>query len=122
MDFEQLQNGSKLSVTGVNVIDDLGENWYSGSEWRAASFRLLLRSPKDVVVLAQPPWWTLPKLFLATGILCAVLLTAFAWVGLLRRRVGQQTQIIEEKLHAEAALKERYLDLFENANDMVFHS
>jgi two-component system sensor kinase FixL len=41
-------------------------------------------------------------------------------VVLLRRRVHQQTQIIEEKLHAEAAIKERYLDLFENANDMVF--
>ena len=60
------------------------------------------------------------KTFWAMGILCAVLLTAFGWVALLRRRVHQQTQIIEEKLHAEAALKERYLDLFENANDMVF--
>jgi len=73
-----------------------------------------------VVVLRQPPWWTLPKLFLAVGILCTVVLTAFGWVVLLRRRVLQQTQIIEEKLQAEAASKERYLDLFENANDMVF--
>ncbi len=119
-EFGQLQNGSKLSVTGVCVIDDLGEDWHSGPDWRAASFRLLLRVPEDVVVLARPPWWTLPKLFGAMGILCAVLLTAFGWVMLLRRRVHQQTQIIEEKLQAEAALKERYLDLFENANDMVF--
>jgi PAS domain S-box-containing protein len=73
-----------------------------------------------VVVLERPPWWTLPKLFWAIGILCAVLLTAFGWVVLLRRRVHQQTKIIEEKLSAEAAIKERYLDLFENANDMVF--
>jgi PAS domain S-box-containing protein len=120
VDFGQLQNGSKLSVTGVCVIDDLGGDWHSGPGWRAASFRLLLRSPADVVVLRQPPWWTLPKLFLAVGILCTVVLTAFGWVVLLRRRVHQQTQIIEEKLHAEAAIKERYLDLFENANDMVF--
>ncbi len=118
--FGQLQNGSKLSVTGVCVIDDLGEDWHYGQDWRAASFRLLLRSPADVAVLRQPPWWTLPKLFLAVGILCTVVLTAFGWVVLLRRRVHKQTQIIEEKLHAEAAIKERYLDLFENANDMVF--
>lgn len=119
-DFGALQNGSKLLVTGVCVIDDLGEDWHSGPDWRAASFRLLLRFPGDVTVLQQPPWWTLPKLFGAIGILCAVLLTAFGWVVLLRRRVHQQTQIIENKLHAEATLKERYLDLFENANDMVF--
>ncbi len=120
LDFGKLENGSKVLVTGVCVIDDLGEDWYSNPEWRAASFHLLLRSPADVVVLEHPPWWTLPKLFGAIGILCAILLTAFGWVMLLRRRVHQQTQIIEEKLHAEAALKERYLDLFENANDMVF--
>ena len=120
LDFGNLQNGSKLLVTGVCVIDDLGENWNSSREWRAASFRLLLRSPADVAIVQQPPWWTLKKLVLALAILGVVLLSAFAWVGLLRRRVGQQTQIIEEKLAAEAALKERYLDLFENANDMVF--
>jgi len=120
VDFGQLQNGSKLSVTGVCVIDDLGGDWHFGPDWRVASFRLLLRSPADVVVLQQPPWWTLPKLFLAVGILCTVVLTAFGWVVLLRRRVLQQTHIIEEKLQAEAASKERYLDLFENANDMVF--
>jgi PAS domain S-box-containing protein len=120
IDFEQLQNGSKVAVTGVCVIDDLGEDWHFGPDWRAASFRLLLRSPDDVVVLEQPPWWTLPRLFLAIAILCTAVLTTFGWVVLLRRRVHQQTKIIEEKLHAEAAIKERYLDLFENANDMVF--
>ena len=120
LDFGRLENGSKVSVTGICVIDDLGEDWYSNPDWRAASFHLLLRSPTDVVVLEHPPWWTLPKLFGAMGILSAILLTAFGWVVLLRRRVHQQTQIIEDKLQAEAALKERYLDLFENANDMVF--
>jgi PAS domain S-box-containing protein len=120
MDFEQLQNGSKVEVTGVCVIDDLGEDWHYGQDWRATSFRLLLRSPEDVVVLKQPPWWTLSRLLLAIAILCTVVLTTFGWVVLLRRRVHQQTQIIEDKLHAEAAIKERYLDLFENANDMVF--
>jgi PAS domain S-box-containing protein len=120
IEFGRLQNGSKLLVTGVCVIDDLGEDWHSGPDWRAASFRLLLRSPEDVVVLQRPPWWTLPKLLGAISILCAILLTAFGWVVLLRRRVHQQTQIIEEKLHAEATIKERYLDLLENATDMVF--
>jgi two-component system, LuxR family, sensor kinase FixL len=34
--------------------------------------------------------------------------------------VNQQTGIIRQKLAVEATLKERYEDLFENANDMVF--
>jgi PAS domain S-box-containing protein len=120
LEMGRLENGSKVAVTGVCVIDDLGEDWHFGTDWRAASFRLLMRFPGDVVVLEQPPWWSLTKLLWATGILCAVSLTAAGWVVLLRRRVDQQTKIIEEKLQAEGALKERYLDLFENASDMLF--
>ena len=57
---------------------------------------------------------------MAFGLLSAVVLLAFAWVAVLRRRVGRQTRIIAQKLQTEAALKERYVELFENANDMVF--
>jgi two-component system, LuxR family, sensor kinase FixL len=38
----------------------------------------------------------------------------------LRRRVHEQTQTIRQQLQVEATLKERYVNLFENANDMVF--
>src|SRR5215475_12394956 len=55
-----------------------------------------------------------------TAILCVIVLGAFVWVGVLRRRVQEQTGIIRQKLQVEAALKERYVDLFENANDMVY--
>ena len=49
-----------------------------------------------------------------------VILVAMTWVVVLRRRVQQQTEIIRHKLEVEEELKERYVDLFENANDMVF--
>jgi PAS domain S-box-containing protein len=49
-----------------------------------------------------------------------VALGASAWVAVLHRRVQQQTEIIRQRLQHEAALKERYEDLFKNANDMVF--
>jgi PAS domain S-box-containing protein len=49
-----------------------------------------------------------------------IALGASAWVAVLRRRVQQQTEIIRQRLQREAALKERYEDLFKNANDMVF--
>jgi PAS domain S-box-containing protein len=116
--LEALEKGSKVAVTGVCLIE-AGEDWHYGQDWRAASFRILSRSPADIVVLQKPPWLTLEKLVWAMVLLMATVLGAFAWVAFLRRRVQQQTRIINEKLVAEAALKERYVDLFENANDVV---
>jgi two-component system sensor kinase FixL len=45
---------------------------------------------------------------------------ALAWVALLRRQVRRQTALIRQKVEAEAALEERYRELFENANDVVY--
>ncbi len=118
-DLERLQKGSKVSVTGVCTIE-AGEDWHYGEDWRAASFRVLMRSPSDIAVLQEPPWWTLGRLLWAVALLLAVVLGAFAWVAFLRRRVHKQTIIIQEKLQTEAALKERFLELLENANDVVF--
>lgn len=116
--FAELKNGSRVALTGVCLIEP-GE-WQAGEAWRAKSFRLLLRSPQDVVVLHAPSWWTLRKVLWMAGALGLAALAAFGWVGVLRRRVQKQTEIIRKQLQVEAALKERYVDLFENANDMVF--
>ncbi|MGH7977269.1 MAG: PAS domain-containing sensor histidine kinase, partial [Limisphaerales bacterium] len=118
-DFAYLQNGSKVAITGVCLIET-GNDWQAGQTWRAKSFHILMRSPADIVVLKRPPWWNLQKLLWAIGLLGVIVLAAFTWVVVLRRRVQKQTGIIREKLQTEAALKERYEDLFENANDMVF--
>ncbi len=114
-----IRNGSVASVTGICRIDP-GHDWNPGADWRASSFRLLLRSVADIQVIHPPPFWTLGKLLWATGALGLVVLAAFAWVVVLRRRVVRQTEIIRQKLETEAALKERYVELFENANDVVY--
>jgi len=116
--FASLQNGSEVAVTGICLIEP--GQWRAGKTWRAKSFSLLLRSPTDVHLLAAPPWWTLQKLLWMLGVLAVVVVAALAWVGVLRRRVREQTRIIRQQLETEAGLKERYFDLFENANDMVF--
>jgi PAS domain S-box-containing protein len=118
-DFAYLENGTKVTVTGVCLIET-GNTWQAGQSWRAKSFRILMRSAGDVFVLQWPPWWNLQKLLWAMGALGLVVLAAFAWVVILRRRVQKQTHIIREQLQVEAALKARYENLFENANDMVF--
>jgi len=113
-----VEKGSKVSVTGICLIEP--GDWMAGEGWRARSFQLLMRAPGDLKVLKAAPWWTLRRLLWTVGILGVVMLAAFGWVGVLRRRVQKQTEIIRDQLQVEEALKERYVDLFENANDMAF--
>ena len=119
VDFAYLRNGSQITVTGICLIET-GNDWRAAQEWRAKSFRVLMRSAGDITVLRAVPWWNLEKLLWIVGILAVVVLAAFAWVAVLRRRVHEQTQVIRQKLEMVATLKERYEDLFENANDMVY--
>lgn len=114
-----LENHSRLRLTGVCRIE-VGEEWRAGPDWRAKAFQILLRSPADIQILELPPWWSLKRLLWAVGILVAGVLATLLWATILRRKVRQQTAIISEKLTLEASLKERYRDLFESANDMVY--
>ena len=114
-----LENGSRLRLRGVCQIE-VGDLWRAGPAWRAKSFRILLRSPADIQVLQLPAWWTLTRLLWAVGILVAAVLASLAWAAQLRRKVAQQTTVIRQQLEVEARLKERYEDLYANANDMIY--
>ncbi len=54
------------------------------------------------------------------GVLVCACWWPSSWVAVLRSRVRVQTEIISQKLQLEATLKERYVNLFENANDIVY--
>ncbi|MGH8024615.1 MAG: hypothetical protein ACRED1_13585, partial [Limisphaerales bacterium] len=45
-DFAYLENGTKVAVTGVCLIET-GNSWQAGQSWRAKSFRILMRSAGD---------------------------------------------------------------------------
>jgi PAS domain S-box-containing protein len=107
------QSGSLLGLTGVCSIQ-------GGEGHEPVAFRLLLRRPEDIVLLETAPWWTSRhSLAVAGGMMLAIIITS-AWVALLRRQVQTQTKLIRQKLKDEAALEERYRNLFENANDIVY--
>ncbi len=111
--LEGLRTGSRLSLTGICAMGPPRD----GS---TASFELLLRDRADVRLLAAPPWWNMERALSALAALTALVLAAVVWVGVLRRRVARQTRIIRERLEREQALEERYRDLVENANDLIF--
>lgn len=99
-DPPSIRTGSRLRLEGVCVIQ-------AGDDRAPQSFRLLLRTANDVLVVSQPSWWTLPRVAAALGIMVAVSLAAFAWVLTLRRQVRIQTAEIQRKVEREAVLEER---------------
>jgi signal transduction histidine kinase len=92
---------SDLQVTGICLVR-------SGGLWHIPqSFRMLLRLPGDVVVLATPSWWNLRHTLWLLGITGGVLLAVMVWVVVLGRRLQEQMAVIRQKLRSGAVLEER---------------
>jgi len=110
--LRSLRAGSRLQVTGICLAqkDENGRN---------QSYRILFDRSDDVVIIRQASWWTLKHAFEVLGWAVSILLGALAWVGVLQRRVRQQTEIVRQRLEREAVLEEQYRDLFENASDLI---
>ena len=96
----QLQPGSVLQLTGICSFES-GEMFYQVP----TSLQLILRGPEDIVVARPATLWTIGRLLTLLGSVLAVLILALTWIRSLRRRVRQQTAVIEQKLAEEAALK-----------------
>jgi diguanylate cyclase (GGDEF)-like protein/PAS domain S-box-containing protein len=111
--FLSLEPGSTAQLTGVTTPS-------SRPGASQQSFQLLLRSPADLTVLRRGSWWTATRARTFLLVLSGAIVVALCWVALLRRRVQKQTGIIQQRLERETALEQRYRDLVENANDVVF--
>ncbi|HUO27612.1 MAG TPA: ATP-binding protein [Bryobacteraceae bacterium] len=96
--FAAIPADSVLRVSGI-CVDEKDENEHK------QAFRILLQSAGDVAVVRRPPWWTLPKALTLLGVLAVVMLAGLAWVVVLQR---------------QAMLEQRYQNLVENANDIIF--
>jgi PAS domain S-box-containing protein len=105
--------GSLLELTGVCSIQ-------SNEQGDPVGFLITLRSAQDVAILRTPSWWTITLMLRMIAILAALVLGSTLWAVLLKRQVAEKTQSIRDSLQREAAARERYQELFENANDMVF--
>jgi len=80
-----LQEGSCLKLTGICLIEVGGE--FNDPK----SFRLLLKSGEDIVVLQRPGWWTLSHSLWLLGLFGTGVMAALGWAWMLRRRVQGQT-------------------------------
>jgi signal transduction histidine kinase len=92
---------SGVRVTGICLVR-------SGGLWQTPqSFRMLLRSPQDLVVLVTPSWWNLRHTIWLLGIMGGVLLAVIVWIVVLGRRLHEQMALIRQKLRSSAVLEER---------------
>jgi len=98
-DMRVPEEGSRVRVRGICLVEVGG--WLN----EPASFRLLLRSGGDFVILRSPSWWTLARTARLLIILALAIFGALAWVLMLRRRVSAQTrQLVRNNQELERAL------------------
>ena len=74
--------GALVSVTGLYVFE-------SGPP---PAFRLLLRSPADVVLLAPPPWWTPRHSLVFLGFAGLAALAGLLWARTIANRTALQKE------------------------------
>ena len=100
---EALREGSLLRVTGICLVErDTSIGLASAASADQTSFKIQLRSARDVTVIEHPPWLTLNRALSILGILAAAIAGALGWVTILRRRVRAQTEIIRTTLESTA--------------------
>ena len=71
-----LGTGAQVSITGIYVFE-------SGPP---QAFRLLLRSPADVHLVASPPWWTARHSLVLAAVLAAIALIGLIWARVIANR------------------------------------
>ena len=104
--FAEWRPGSDLQLTGICTVQ-LDTSRTTSREWTPVvlGFRIMLRSPQDVLVVKHPSWWTPSHAVAVLGLVLALTLAVLAWVSVLRRRVHEQTQTIRRQLVEAAKLR-----------------
>jgi signal transduction histidine kinase/DNA-binding response OmpR family regulator len=90
--------GSRVKVLGVLELE------WDASHFDPASVRMLLRDPRDISLIARPPWVSRVPWLRVFALFLLMLVAAMAWVWTLRKRVATQTSDLSHALEkAEAA-------------------
>jgi signal transduction histidine kinase len=91
----EIQPGSRVEIAGLFVaLSSPGR--LPGRHLGA--FEIILSAPDSLRVIARPPWWTLQRLLVVTGVLCAVLILAALWISQLRLRVEERTAQLRHEI------------------------
>jgi PAS domain S-box-containing protein len=95
--------GSEVQLTGICSVQV--DKYLSTQREGAAlpmSFRLLLRTPHDIVVLQKPSWWTATRILAGLAVCVLIILLGTLWVAALKRRVRERTETVRATLESTA--------------------
>lgn len=110
--IEQIPLNAWLSVTGILLVADRSENAETPAAGEASfssrqNFNLWITREGDIEILQQPPFWTTRRLLGVLLVILLLLALSFVWTAVMRRRIAQQTRIIEMKANSERVTEER---------------
>ncbi len=90
-----IRAGSRVQMIGVWSVE-------TDEYRRPTSYRVLLRSAADIVILEPAPWWSIQRVFAVAALLAAVILLGSLWLVLLRRRVEEKTEALRATVESTA--------------------
>ncbi len=101
------KKGTTFKIIGICSVKGSAEPvGVRGSGYPTAeSFRILLRSPEDVMVIKTPSWWSPAHAIATVGAGVVFTVVVLAWSFVLRRRVQEQTFTIRQQLEEAAKLR-----------------
>jgi len=101
------KKGTTFKITGICSVKGSAEvNGVSATGFPIPeSFRILLRSPQDVVVIKSPSWWSPAHAIATVGVGVVFTVVVLVWSFVLRRRVQEQTFTIRQQLEEAAKLR-----------------
>jgi diguanylate cyclase (GGDEF)-like protein len=110
---QRLEPGTHLRLTGICSV----ETEQSHDLILPRTFRLLLRSPADIVVLGRPPWLTADRVVPILSGAALLMIAALAWAVLLRKRVRSQTFALHAKTVQLQTAHQRTRDALQKARE-----
>jgi diguanylate cyclase (GGDEF)-like protein len=102
----QLREGSVLRLTGVSSAQVDPEKLYRILEEDPGSFQILLRSPRDLSIIRQAPFWTARATLALLAVLFLTMAAILVWVNVLRQRVRAQTTALARASETAQAIKD----------------
>ncbi|MBY0505828.1 MAG: response regulator [Bryobacteraceae bacterium] len=110
-----IEPGARFAVTGVAFLTG-----FAYGDANRIWFRLQLRTPDDLRLLAAAAFWNGDRVSrLALGLVAGVV-AALVWILMLRRRVRAQSALAREALAQERQAHSSFQELCENASDLIF--
>lgn len=104
--FPETEEGSIVRITGISAAQVEPGTTYLLLAKEAVGFRILVRSPEDILVLRNAPWWNLRHTALVLATLFVFVVAGLVWVQALHRRVRVQNTKLKTAMAKERAISE----------------